>query len=103
MLSHWYTWKSTAALSFCFGTDWVNAMLLLAFTALKDGIRRSGFRFDIALHESIYALLGCNRYRLGLYPCHFLGVEVEFRALADAQYQKFDWNCRVGRHWPAIV
>ena len=30
----------------------------LAFTALKDEVSRSGFSFDIVLHEGIYALLG---------------------------------------------
>ena len=29
----------------------------LAFTALKDGVRRSGFVFHVALHEGTYALL----------------------------------------------
>ena len=65
-------------------------MLLLAFTALKDGIRRSGFRFDIALHESIYALFVATEFVWGCILVIFLGVEVEFRASADAQYQKFD-------------
>ena len=31
-------------------------MLLPSITALKDGVRRPGFRFDIALHESTHAL-----------------------------------------------
>ena len=65
MGGHWHAWKSTAALTFCFGADWANTMLLLAFTALKDGIRRSGFRLDIALHESIYALFVATDIVLG--------------------------------------
>ena len=32
-------------------------ILLPSITALKDGISRSGFSFDTALHESIYALI----------------------------------------------
>ena len=54
---HWYAWISAVALSFCFGADWANIMLLLAFAAIKDGIRGSGFSFDTVLHEGKYAPL----------------------------------------------
>ena len=32
-------------------------MLLPSIAALKDGVRRSGFSFDTALHETMYALI----------------------------------------------
>ena len=57
MGGHWHAWKSTAELCFCFGTDWANAMLLLAFIALNDGIHQSGFVFRVALHKGEHALL----------------------------------------------
>lgn len=53
-------------------------MLLLAFTALKDGIRRSGFVFRVALHEGEHALLiaigfdwGGKLFILGALSWHF--------------------------------
>ena len=77
MNCHWYAWKSTAALSFVLAPTGQTPCFCLAFTALKDGVRRSGFLVVIALHEGTHALLntiGLVRGDFLFIPCS-IGVD----------------------------
>lgn len=90
MIGHWHAWKSTAAISFHFGTDWANAMLLPGITALKDGVHRSGFVFHIALHEGTYALVIAIGFAWADFPVILWGIGVDFRASASVSCQQFE-------------
>ena len=87
MNCHWYAWKSTAALSFVLAPTGQTPCFCLAFTALKDGVRRSGFLVVIGLHKGTYALLnaiGLVRGDFLFIPCS-IGVDFGLQLTLDAR------------------
>ena len=68
-------------------------MLLLAFTALKDGIRRQEFVFRVALHKGEHALLIAIGFDWADFLFFLWGIGLAFCASAGVSCQQSDWKC----------